>query len=254
MRRSDSGIRRRLFVLCLTWQSQLSTIQQMRDEILSYWEMCAREKGSLQRGMYFRRPPGVSVVLMSRRVGAPYDDALSADGQMLIYEGHDAKREQGVNPKATDQPLKLPSGDLTENGKFAGAVQAEGHGAALVRVYEKLRPGIWSDKGLFELDDFSYELKAEEGRRVFRFRMRLSDRPDELLPIDERLEHRRMIPSWVKVAVFKRDKGRCVLCGADDELHFDHDLPFSRGGSSLTPANVRILCARHNLTKGARIE
>ena len=43
----------------------------MRDEILTYWEMCAQERGSFQRGMYFREPPAISVVLMSRRPGAP---------------------------------------------------------------------------------------------------------------------------------------------------------------------------------------
>ena len=67
-------------------------------------------------------------------------------------------------------------------------------------------------------------------------------------------EFKRAIPAWVKQVVYKRDKGRCVLCGAQDQLHFDHDLPFAKGGSGLTPANVRVLCARHNLRKGAKIE
>jgi 5-methylcytosine-specific restriction endonuclease McrA len=58
----------------------------------------------------------------------------------------------------------------------------------------------------------------------------------------------------VKQEVFKHDKGQCVICDANDQLHFDHDFPFSKGGASITPANVRILCTRHNLSKGARIE
>src|SRR3970282_1231647 len=66
--------------------------RRMRDEILTYWEMCAREKGSLQRGMYFKEPPAVSVVLMSRRRGAPYEDELSDDGTELVYEGHDVRK------------------------------------------------------------------------------------------------------------------------------------------------------------------
>ncbi len=33
--------------------------------------------------------------------------------------------------------------------------------------------------------------------------------------------------------VWKRDKGRCVMCGSDNNLHYDHDLPFSKGGSSI---------------------
>ena len=51
-----------------------------------------------------------------------------------------------------------------------------------------------------------------------------------------------------------RDQGRCVECGATDELHFDHVVPFSKGGTSLTAENVQLLCARHNLQKSARIQ
>ena len=225
----------------------------MRDEILTYWEMCARERGSLQRGMYFREPPAVSVVLMSRRPGAPYEDSLSEDGTELIYEGHDVKREPGMDPKSVDQPWTLPSGDLTENAKFARAAERnDGKSKALVRAYEKLRPGIWSDRGLFEL--VGHEYKHVGSRNVFKFRMRLSDAADGIVQRDEMDEFRRVIPSWVKQVVYKRDGGRCVLCGAQDQLHFDHELPFSRGGTGLSPDNVRILCARHNLQKGARIE
>lgn len=225
---------------------------RVRDEILTYWEMCARERGSLQRGMYFREPPAVSVVLMSRRPGAPYHDSLSADGTELVYEGHDVRREPGVDPKSVDQPWTLPSGESTENAKFARAAEDAQQDQALVRVYEKLRPGIWSDRGLFQLTDCEYV--AAGGRKVFKFRMRLSDAADEVAQLGDVEAFRRVIPSWVKQVVYKRDKGRCVICGAEDQLHFDHELPFSRGGTGLTPDNVRILCARHNLQKGARIE
>ena len=40
---------------------------------------------------------------------------------------------------------------------------------------------------------------------------------------------------------------------ATDELHFDHDLPYSKGGTSITENNVQLMCARHNLEKGAKI-
>ena len=224
----------------------------MRDEILSYWEMCAREKGSLQRGMYFRVPPAISVVLMSRRPGAPYDDALSTDGTELLYEGHDVRRETGIDPKSVDQPWTLPSGEPTENAKFARAAQSSRSNKPLVRVYEKLRPGIWSDKGLFEV--VGYEYKGVGARKVFKFSMRLSDALDDVTQRLPAEEFRRVIPAWVKQAVYKRDKGRCVICSAQDQLHFDHDLPFSKGGTGITPENVRILCARHNLEKGGRVQ
>lgn len=68
------------------------------------------------------------------------------------------------------------------------------------------------------------------------------------------LRHDRLIPSEVKLAVWRRDGGRCVACQATDNLHFDHVIPFSRGGSSLVAENVQLLCARHNLAKRDRIE
>lgn len=221
-----------------------------QDEILTYMEMCVREGLSLQRGMNHRQPPAISIVLMSRRPGALYEDSLSADGLELVYEGHDTPKSNGVNPKSVDQPWTLTGDRKTDNARFADMA---GRPDAFVRVYEKLKQGIWSDRGLFLLS--SYEYIPSGGRHVFKFHMRLTDEPDEAVkaPIIN-LPVNRAIPSSVKQIVYKRDKGRCVLCGAEDNLHFDHEVPFSRGGSSLTPENVRILCARHNLVKGARIE
>jgi 5-methylcytosine-specific restriction endonuclease McrA len=34
---------------------------------------------------------------------------------------------------------------------------------------------------------------------------------------------------------------------------FDHILPLSKGGTSLKAENIQLLCARHNLSKSAKI-
>ena len=221
-----------------------------RDEILTYFEMCQRERMSLQRGMNFFDSPGVSIVLMSRRRNAPYIDELSDDGTELIYEGHDVPRAAGTAPKFIDQPWASRSGAPTENAKFARATEDQ-NGPVLVRVYEKLQPGIWSDKGLFHLTH--YEYRQAGTRKVFKFHMRLSDRDETGAPRYTTAAARRLIPGEVKQEVYRRDRGQCVLCGARDNLHFDHDFPYSKGGASITAANVRILCAKHNLSKGAKI-
>ncbi len=77
---------------------------------------------------------------------------------------------------------------------------------------------------------------------------------DDLIIEDIKKPRTRIIPSSVKKVVWERDKGKCVLCGAEDELHFDHDLPYSKGGTSINAENVRILCARHNLQKSNKIQ
>jgi 5-methylcytosine-specific restriction endonuclease McrA len=58
----------------------------------------------------------------------------------------------------------------------------------------------------------------------------------------------------VKLEAWKRDKGKCVKCGSNNNLHFDHIIPYAKGGSSLVAANIQLLCARHNFEKSDNIE
>ena len=230
----------------------------MKDEILSYWDMCSRQGMSLQRGMNFRSPPAHGVVLMSRRPNAPYIDELSHDESVLLYEGHDTRRSSAVpDPKRVDQPRYEGQGKATQNGQFSDWADRTAQGLvspAIFRVYEKMRPGVWTDRGLYLLKGYDY---TQEGRRkLFKFRLEQANF-DSSVPHESHSvgpEVSRQIPSWIKQLVYKRDGGKCVVCGASDQLHFDHDFPFSKGGTSILPENVRILCARHNLAKSARIE
>ncbi|HEY3399344.1 MAG TPA: HNH endonuclease [Geothrix sp.] len=205
--------------------------------------------------MNFQLRPDHSVVLMSLRAGAPYDDSLLESGRVLIYEGHDILNlPGGPDPKSMDQPLENPSGKSTENGKFWAAAKRREQGGQTerVRVYEKIKAGIWAYNGTFHL--VSAWMDASKGRKAVKFRMELSDEEDTPAIWKGPLKHQRMIPSLVKQAVWKRDQGRCVLCGDKKNLHFDHEIPFAKGGSSLVAENVRLLCARHNLAKSDKIE
>ena len=219
--------------------------------------MCQAWSSSLQRGMNFHLRPDRSVVLMSRRANAPYRDRVEADGRILIYEGHDlAKKHGSPEPKTVDQPRNTPSGLLTQNGLFEKAALKAKSGSSkpeVVAVYEKIKDGIWAFNGLFLLTDAWQERDSK--RLVFKFRLELDESRLNLEPISEaELEQTRVIPSAVKFEVWKRDKGKCVLCGSSENLHYDHDLPYSKGGSSLTALNIRLLCARHNLSKSDKIE
>jgi len=193
-----------------------------------------------------------SVILMSVRPNAPYRDWIEDEGTTLIYEGHDQPRGPTLpNPKVVDQLGALPTGNLTQNGKFHRAAQDAQRGVRRperVRVYEKIRPGIWSYNGIFHLVDSWTE--QDEQRLVFKFRLEAVEGEGDLrLPAPDRPAPRRIIPTAVKLEVWKRDSGKCVVCGAADDLHFDHDLPFSLGGTSVSAANVQLMCARHNLQK-----
>lgn len=222
-------------------------------EVLSYLDMCAVEGVNLQRGMNFRIRDAISVVLMSVRPGAPYADRVEDGGRTLIYEGHDAPRRLGdPDPKTVDQPSVTAAGRPTPNRLFmeaAARFQRRESPAERVRVYEKIRSGIWVYNGMFELVDAWREQSND--RSVFRFKLKLRDEGTDValgaLPRD--LDHPRLIPTPVKLEVWKRDQGRCTRCGSSDNLHFDHVIPYSKGGSSLVAENVQLLCARHNLEK-----
>ncbi len=60
----------------------------------------------------------------------------------------------------------------------------------------------------------------------------------------------RVIPQNVKIAVSVRDQGKCVQCGSTDDLHFDHKVAWSRGGTN-TVNNIQLLCGTCNRRKGA---
>lgn len=231
---------------------------KIQDDILSYREMCDAENvQTLQRGMNFRLNPTYSVILMSQRTNAPYKDKIYSDGISIEYEGHDvSKRGYGHNPKNEDQPERLPSGKVTQNGLFIESIRKFKDGKEkpeVVKVYEKIMPGVWSLKGYFDLVE--YRIVHFGNRNVFRFLLRLSK--NQSVNEDSKnviLGHTRLIPSEVKKEVWKRDGGKCVICDSSENLHFDHELPFSKGGTSLTAKNVRLLCMKHNLQKSAKIE
>jgi hypothetical protein len=155
--------------------------------------------------------------------------------------------------------VRTTAGTLTQNGKFHEAAQEAKLGQRppeLVRVYEKIRPGIWADNGLFELVDSWIE--HDGNRNVFKFKLAAIEEEAPEGGVGRVLhdyhQRRRLIPTQVKLEVWKRDGGKCVKCGAIDELHFDHVVPYSNGGTSLSANNIQLLCARHNIAKRDNLE
>lgn len=197
------------------------------------------------------------MILMTLRANARYADSVLDDGRVLIYEGHDIyKTKDGPDPKTQDQPMFNPNlTTLTANGKFYEAAMKASQGEApeLVRVYEKIKKGIWSFNGIFDL--VSATIVEENNRKVFKFKLVATTQSLDLRAANiQSLSHNRIIPSEIKRIVWERDAAKCVTCGSSDNLHFDHILPFSKGDSSLIAANIQLLCARHNLSKSDNIE
>ena len=222
-------------------------------KVISYPQLVMNEGGiQVQKGMNFAIKKSYSIVLMSTEKNAPYNDNMLEDG-VIEYEGHDAPRNDSYNKKEVDQPIANKTGTLTENGKFMQAADNFKEGKrepALVKVYRKIRKGVWVDMGFYDLID-AYE-KNDQKRKVFKFLLKpkIDLNQDDQEYLD--MLHNRQIPGEVQKEVYERDRGKCRICGSSDNLHFDHILPFSKGGSSKVASNIQLLCARHNLKKGAK--
>jgi len=66
----------------------------------------------------------------------------------------------------------------------------------------------------------------------------------------------RSIPREVQLRVCRRDNNVCQLCAKnvlDKDIHFDHIIPWSKGGSS-DENNIRILCKKCNLERSDDFE
>lgn len=91
--------------------------------------------------------------------------------------------------------------------------------------------------------------KKEELRKVVI--QELSE--DGLITKDDYITKKREpISQQVQDKVWNRDNGRCVKCGSQENLEFDHIIPFSKGGSN-TYRNLQLLCQKCNRKKSNKI-
>ena len=143
----------------------------MTTQLIKYNELVMNEGGiQVQRGMNFGVRGSYSIVLMSTAKNAPYVDQI-LDGGVIKYEGHDKERMPLHQKKTVDQPMANNSGTLTQNGLFFQAAENYKEGRreepAKIKVYRKIRKGIWVDMGFYNLIDGFIE--HDGNRNVFKF-------------------------------------------------------------------------------------
>ncbi len=80
--------------------------------------------------------------------------------------------------------------------------------------------------------------------------IRISKR--QIVPAKTTSGNRTAIPQEVKSAVWRRDQGKCVQCGSNQYLEFDHVIPISLGGAN-SINNIQLLCRGCNSKKSNRI-
>jgi hypothetical protein len=102
---------------------------------------------------------------------------------------------------------------------------------------------FWEDEGLEPAD-----VRALLRERELRARRRLERA--HAVAAAARGVRREPVPADLRRAVWERDGGACVSCGARFDLQYDHVIPVALGGAT-TAANLQVLCAPCNRRKGA---
>lgn len=121
-----------------------------------------------------------------------------------------------------------------------------------------IEPGrsLWAVSGEFYWDHDGHT--AEEIELVAWDRSRRKEaKVERLRKIKARPEaavarRRELIHNDVHVFVWNKDQGRCVTCGVDEDLHFDHIIAVAKGGAS-SIENLQLLCGECNRLKSDSI-
>ena len=105
----------------------------------------------------------------------------------------------------------------------------------------------WEDDGLTK-----EEVKALILDRILQRKKKIERAISRVNNIENEQNTRKPIPDDVKMIVWQRDGGKCVICGSNELLEYDHIIPVSKGGSN-TARNIQILCEKCNRAKGGNI-
>lgn len=138
---------------------------------------------------------------------------------------------------AEDIPIKFPSFDRNKNTPlwaFKGSIYS-------VEYHNQIS---YSDEEeqLLVLEFWDSERqKFERLRRLY-----TSD------TVERESHNRERIPEEVRIAVWRRDDGKCARCGSRENLEYDHIVPISIGGSN-TARNIELLCEKCNRAKGNHV-
>ena len=101
----------------------------------------------------------------------------------------------------------------------------------------------------------SQEEKAQQVMEAVTTQEKRVQKLSKLSSLENRMSKaakRQPISDEVRMFVWQRDKGRCVQCGSNEKLVFDHIIPAAKGGSNTQP-NLQLLCELCNRTKSDSI-
>jgi HNH endonuclease len=197
------------------------------------------------------------VVRRERRAEFRFEDALELEREKrvgLFQTRKDVEEVRAARYVFSDKPFgdelrSMEPGegkDLLRRANELPQLVVESRG----RMWWLYKEAVYSTAEELEPDEVQALIEEKENKK----RLRIA-RAKTVAAMADNLDRkglRQPIPREVKVAVWQRDQGRCVQCGSNEELEFDHIVPVARGGSN-TERNVQLLCAACNREKGASL-
>lgn len=197
-----------------------------------------------------------STSLLQRRMKLGYNrsgqlmDQLEAAGVVGPNSGSKAREVLLKNDIELENFLKdyrdgnyLPFRHFYEENKLE--IEARAEELLQMEIDENTR----KEKNLIRQELLEKERKKQLQRLVLK---ELIDEGAILNDTGDKSWKREPIPQDVMDKVWVRDGGKCVSCGSQKYLEFDHIIPFSKGGAS-TYRNLQILCKECNIEKSNNI-
>jgi hypothetical protein len=221
--------------------------------------------------------------LLQRRLKLDYDraniiiDQMEAAGIVGPFEGRKHREVKFASDSSLEQFLKdlnikdgshrnpiydknffnyidsLPFIDKSANRNFFGEnkVEIEKRIAEKkqIKQVEKLREIERQEKEVIK----KKLLEREHNKRLHEeARAELFEKGELFRKYGKREKSREHISQEIMDQVWNRDGGRCVMCGSQENLEFDHIIPHSKGGAA-TYRNLQILCKSCNIQKSNKI-
>ncbi len=197
-----------------------------------------------------------STSLLQRKLKLGYNragriiDQLEYAGIVGHFEGSKAREVKIATEFALEQFLKdLPFHENQEDKNISKFYQENEEEIELRAAKYELEEMERKEK-----DEIKQKLLYEERKKRIH-KEALQELIEEGEIFNQRTNNegeREPIPQDVMDKVWNRDGGKCVRCGGQENLEFDHIIPVSKGGAT-SYRNLQLLCKKCNLKKSNKI-
>jgi hypothetical protein len=217
--------------------------------IWRFWWWASGATVATWDGLVEGKPPAVFVGRAWQSSSAQKQLREDTNGEVFVDHGGILQRERYWFVASGTPPIRLSVEEYQQ------AREQQEQEPVLIATYRERN--FWCyDDAIYWTNNWEYD--SEDVKALLFARERQSQRQLEhahalmAAATTPAARKRDPIPKDVKLAVFKRDEGKCVECGSDFDLQYDHIIPFSMGGAD-TVANLQLLCSRCNQQKGGKL-